>query len=70
MAIKDYDPKDYIILIITVTISVILFIIFVDVIINKVKIDGENSNLISHVVTSLVAIISIYIGHSLSKNDK
>lgn len=54
--------SDMIVIIITSTICVFLLAILADVIINDTNISESSADRIDHMITGLIAIISLYIG--------
>ena len=54
--------SDIIVIIITFTICVFLLAILADVIINDTNISESSADRIDHMITGLIAIISLYIG--------
>jgi len=60
-----YEPKDYIVLIFAITISILLLAILGDIIANRIKLNEASVDILGDIVTAILAIVSVYIGHSL-----
>lgn len=64
---KNWQPHDIIILILTVTISILLMIVIIKPFITNNVMQPDSAKLLSAIITSIIAIISIYVGSKIKK---
>ncbi len=65
---KDWQPVDIIITIFATVISVVLLLIIIDATLNNDALSDASSKRISAITTSVVAIISMYIGAKIQEH--
>ncbi len=63
-----FNSEDIVILIFSVTVSILLLTVVFNNVINKTEISEAKAQLLTTVVSSVVTIISIYVGKKLNKD--
>ena len=63
-----WTPVDIIVIILTTVISIVLATSIVDVIINDTTMTDIRSKRITALLTSIIAIITLYVGAQIQKN--
>ena len=64
---KKWKPWDVIMLILSLTISIILITIFVELAFNKEPMGDSNAKLVTGLIASIISIISMYIGGKMRR---
>ena len=65
---KEWGPSDVIMLILASTVSIVLLSIFAELAFTGVPISDNAAKLVAGLVTSIISIISMYIGARIQKN--
>ena len=62
-----WKPYDIIILILTITLSVILISIFIELALTDIAMTDTNAKIVGGILGSVISIISMYIGAQIQK---
>ena len=69
MSLKDWQPVDYIVLILTFVIVFFFVSAAIRVMLTGVPLDAEKSKMINHILSGILSTISMFVGYQL-KNGK
>lgn len=58
-------PVDYVVTMVTATVCIIMLAVMINHQIRDERLEGENLAAVSHVLTGMVAIVSMYVGTKL-----
>jgi uncharacterized protein YacL len=67
---KNFKPVDILILFIGVIIGIFILLSVISVLITHKPMDDLKARLIASIITSLVSVISLYVGHRLNGSNK
>ena len=63
---KNWRPADIIMLILSITLSIILITIFVELAFSKEPLGDSQSKIVAGLIASIISIISMYIGGKIN----
>jgi len=67
---NNWEPADVIILILTAVVVFFLISALINVILTGTPHNAEKSKTVSHIISSILSIVSLYIGFKLKKNGE